>query len=158
MKKITLICFGKLKFPGFNASCAEYEKRLQRYTTFKVYELKPNQIPEKEASAALELLDSTAFKREMKNPILWAMDEDGKSMKTTDWAQNFKSIQAKNSGELIVLIGGSFGLGQEVIDRADKKISLGPQTLSHELARVVLSEQLYRTLSLLAGHPYHNEG
>jgi 23S rRNA (pseudouridine1915-N3)-methyltransferase len=55
-------------------------------------------------------------------------------------------------------MGGSLGLGERILKQAQKRIGFGPQTLSHELARLVLMEQLYRALSFRAGHPYHNEG
>jgi 23S rRNA (pseudouridine1915-N3)-methyltransferase len=86
------------------------------------------------------------------------MDETGKAMKTTDWAQSFEELGDRGSGELVLIIGGSLGLGENILKLAQKKVSLGPQTLSHELARLILVEQIYRALSFLEGHPYHNEG
>lgn len=170
MKKIVLICFGKLKIPGLEDSFTEYSKRITRYTDFKVLELKPvkieeksktlrDQIPEKEAEMILDLIDAPAFKqKEIRSPVIWVLDETGSSMKTTDWAKQFESIQEKHGGELLLILGGSLGLGDAILKRANRKISFGAQTFSHELARVVLVEQVYRALSLMAGHPYHNEG
>jgi 23S rRNA (pseudouridine1915-N3)-methyltransferase len=170
MKKITLICYGKLKSPGFDAAVGEFTKRLGRYTDFRVIELKPTKvseksetlrhtIPEKEGAQIIELMASPSFKAQSgRAPALWCLDETGKAMKTTEWANALLELNDRGSGELVFVIGGSLGLGENILKTAHKKVSFGPQTLSHELARLVLVEQLYRALSYLDGHPYHNEG
>ena len=170
MKKVTLVCYGKLKTPGFEESIAEFSKRLSRYTDFQVVELKPipiheksetlrDLIPEKEGMQVLELLSSPAFKQKAgQRPELWCLDETGKAMKTTEWAQKLSDLSEKGSGELVLFIGGSLGVGHNLLKTAHRTVSFGPQTFSHELARLVLIEQLYRALSYNTGHPYHNEG
>jgi 23S rRNA (pseudouridine1915-N3)-methyltransferase len=170
MKKITLICYGKLKTPGMEDAVNEFTKRLSRYTDFQVVELKPTPIPEKsetlrdlipekEGEQVLELLSSPSFKQKAgHHPELWCLDETGKAMKTTEWAGHFETLAQRGSGELVLMIGGSLGVGHNLLKAAHRKISFGPQTLSHELARLVLVEQLYRALSFNEGHPYHNEG
>ncbi|NDG86246.1 MAG: 23S rRNA (pseudouridine(1915)-N(3))-methyltransferase RlmH [Proteobacteria bacterium] len=170
MRKITLICFGKLKTPGLPDAVAEFEKRLGRYVEFQAIELKPvpvpeksetlrSTIPEKEARILLELIDSPGFKSKAgKTPELWCLDETGKALPTREWSKNLEDLGTRGSGELVLVIGGSLGLGDAILKRAHRKVSLGPQTLSHELARLILTEQLYRALSYLSGHPYHNEG
>ena len=170
MKKITLICFGKLKSPGFEEAVNEFTKRLSRYTELKIIELKPlkvsekssslrDSIPEKEGLQVIELMESASFKNQAgRSPTLWCLDETGKSHKTTEWAQALRQISERGSGELVLIIGGSLGIGHNLLEKAHQKISFGPQTVSHELARLILVEQLYRALSYLEGHPYHNEG
>ncbi len=170
MRKITLVCFGKLKTPGLAEATGEFTKRLGRFTSFEAIELKPlpvpeksesnrSLIPEKEGEVLLELIRSPAFRAKSgRNAELWSLDETGKAMPTRDWAANLSEISEKGSGELVLVIGGSLGLGANVLAAANRKISLGPQTLSHELARLLVTEQLYRALSYSAGHPYHNEG
>jgi 23S rRNA (pseudouridine1915-N3)-methyltransferase len=159
MKKTVLICFGKLKTPGMENAVAEFTKRLGPYTKFSCIELKSTQSPEKDESLVLDLLESQSFQTHYaRNPQIWALDETGKALKTTEWSSAFKEIQNHGSGELVLIIGGSYGLGDQILNKAHKKISFGPQTFSHELARLVLIEQLYRVLSFGAGHPYHHEG
>jgi 23S rRNA (pseudouridine1915-N3)-methyltransferase len=170
MKRITLVCFGKLRTAGFEPAVGEFEKRLKRYTAFEVRELRGlpvpekegllrDQVSEKEADMILELISSPGFKsRSGRNPDLWCLDETGKAMKTTEWAVALGEISDHGSGELVLVIGGSLGLGDRILKQAQKRISFGPQTMSHELARLVLMEQLYRSLSFRSGHPYHNEG
>jgi len=170
VRKITLICFGKLKTPGLEASVGEFTKRLSRYVDFETFELKPIPVPEKteaqrsliadkEASLVTELIESPGFKsRGGKSAPLWCLDETGKAIATREWASNLKELGSRGSGELVFLIGGSLGISDSLLRMSHKRISFGPQTLSHELARLVLVEQLYRALSYLKGHPYHNEG
>jgi 23S rRNA (pseudouridine1915-N3)-methyltransferase len=170
MKRVTLVCYGKLKTPGFELAVAEFTKRLSRYTEFNVVELKPipvpekndstrSLIPEKEGDQLIELIQSPSFKSKAgRTPTLWCLDETGKAMRTTEWASSFQEIEDRASGELVLFIGGSLGLGHNILASAHKKVSLGPQTLSHELARLILVEQIYRALSYSKGHPYHNEG
>lgn len=170
MKKVTLICYGRLKSPGFEEAVGEFTKRLSRYTDFKVIELRPTKvseksdslrdsIPEKEGQEILDLIASPSFKSQYgRTPQIWCLDETGKAMKTTEWASAFEEISDRGSGELVLVIGGSLGIGHNLLKAAHKRVCFGPQTLSHELARLVLVEQLYRALSYLEGHPYHNEG
>lgn len=159
MKKTVLICFGKLKTPGMEAAVGEFTKRLGSYTKFSCIELKSTQSPEKDETMILDLLESPSFQTQYaRNPQIWALDETGKALKTTEWASEFKEILNRGSGELVLIIGGSYGLSDLILKKAHKKISFGPQTFSHELARLVLVEQLYRALSFAAGHPYHHEG
>ena len=159
MKKIVLICFGKLKTPGLEDAVAEFTKRLGGYTKFSCVEMRSTQSPEKDEAMVLELLQSQAFKNNYaRNPQIWVLDETGKAMKTTEWASEFQEILDRGSGELVFILGGSYGLSEAVLKLAHKRVSFGPQTLSHELARLVLVEQLYRALSYSAGHPYHHEG
>jgi 23S rRNA (pseudouridine1915-N3)-methyltransferase len=170
MKKVTLVCFGKLKTPGLGDAVQEFEKRLTRYTDFKTIELKPlpvpeksealrSLIPEKEAQILSDLFQTPSFKSSAgRLPEIWCLDETGKSMKTTEWAKSLRELSDRGSGELVIVIGGSLGLSETLLKSAQKLVSFGPQTFSHELARLVLVEQLYRALSFLTGHPYHNEG
>lgn len=159
MKKIILVCFGKLKTPGMEESVMEFTRRLTSYTRFTCLELKSTQSPEKDERMILDLIDSQSFKNQhSRNPVIWALDETGKAMKTTQWAQEFQEIQDRVTGELLFLLGGSYGLSETILKKSNRIVSFGPQTLSHELARLILMEQLYRSLSFMAGHPYHHEG
>jgi len=83
------------------------------------------------------------------------LDPAGKRLSSEDFARTLGSLRDDGSGGLAFLIGGPDGLGQAVMDKADFPLSLGPMTLPHGLARIVLAEQLYRAMTILAGHPYH---
>ncbi len=147
----------------------EFTKRLQRYCDFRVYELKPlvveektdahrKRVTEKETELVLELMQSRAFLAAHGKNLHWiALDESGKPQPTLAWSELLQRDWDQSRAP-VFFIGSGLGLGDELIKRAQVLISFGPQTFSHELARLVLTEQLYRAASLLEGHPYHNEG
>lgn len=152
--RIHLICFNKLKTPGMSEAVAEFVKRTGKYADFKITELKSTQDPDKDGELVLSSLNA----KQAGTRHVWCLDETGSAMRTLDWAAQLKKLEEQSVGELVFCIGGGFGLPEKLLKTANKKISFGPQTLSHELARLVLVEQLYRALSLNEGHPYHKEG
>lgn len=153
--RIHLICFNKLKTPGMSDAVAEFVKRIGKYADFKTTELKSTQDPEKDGELIISTLSAS---KHSGTRMVWCLDETGSAMRTTEWGVQLKKLEGQAVGELTFCIGGSFGLPDKLLKSASKKISFGPQTLSHELARLVLVEQLYRALSLNEGHPYHKEG
>jgi 23S rRNA (pseudouridine1915-N3)-methyltransferase len=169
VKSIALICFGKLKTPGFETAVHDFTKRMSRFCDFKVYELKPLPVPDKSDSnrqKSLEtecerveaLISSRAFEAEHGSHLSWVvLDETGKASPTQTWAKQLQHDWDSGKTPTFIL-GSGLGLAETLIRKADRVMAFGPQTLSHELARLVLVEQLYRASSLLAGHPYHNEG
>lgn len=162
---LKIVAFGKLKMPGLREALDYYVRNLKPWASVDELELKPlhvpdkspatrKQIQEKEGSLLLEKLNSSFESR----GILILLDETGKSLRTQEWAELIRSWQEEGIREASFCIGSSLGFSAEVRARARKTVSFGPQTLPHELARVILGEQLYRAYSVLNGHPYHNEG
>jgi 23S rRNA (pseudouridine1915-N3)-methyltransferase len=163
--KTQIVAFGKLKTPGLREALDYYLKLLRPWTPVEETELKPiavpdkspatrKQIQEKEGKLLLEKLESSLDSR----GILVLMDETGKNLPTQTWAKTLQGWQDDGVREVSFCIGSSLGFSPEVRERARMSLSFGPQTLSHELARTVLGEQLYRAWSINKGHPYHNEG
>ncbi len=163
--KICLFAFGKLKAPGLRTT-ADYYKRLARsWTPIEEIELKPLSIPEKnpilrkkiqlqEGELLLGRLKSESSARS----AFYLLDETGKTQSTQAWAQLIKNHEINGLGSLSFCIGSSLGFSADIRKLATGVLSLGPQTFPHELARVILLEQIYRAQSVLRGHPYHNDG
>lgn len=86
---------------------------------------------------------------------VWVLDERGKALPTPRWAQNIDALKANGCSDMCFLIGGADGHTDQLRKRADKLISFGPNVWPHKLVRVMVAEQIYRALSILAGHPYH---
>ena len=145
MMLIKLIAVGKLKDKLFLERCKEYEKRLRPYAKIEVVEL-----PDSDS-----INEGKAFARELekeKNSYIIALTEEGKTFTT----EGFAKVMAQRDSKVCFLIGGPFGLAQEIRDTAHLKWSLSPLTFPHELARLLFYEQLYRVLNFNNGGSYHH--
>ncbi len=158
MLNIKIICVGKLKEKYWTAACDEYLKRLGGYCSIKVMEVKESKLPAN-ASAADEQNVIAAEGRDILSKIdagdhVIAMDIQGKIVSSEEIADKISKISF-DSSRISFIIGGSLGLSGDVKRRADSRISLGRITLPHQLARVVLLEQIYRAFKINAGETYH---
>ena len=155
---LSIVCVGKLKEDYLKSAIAEYKKRLSRFTDFEIIEVPDQKIPEN----AGEKLEEQILNKEGKlilskiknNSYVIAMCIEGKQLSSEDLADEINNISMSNSN-ITFIIGGSLGLGKAVKQRADKCISFGKITLPHQLMRVVLSEQIYRSFKINANEAYH---
>jgi 23S rRNA (pseudouridine1915-N3)-methyltransferase len=143
--KLTVAWIGKTKHPAIQSLTDEYLKRLKQYA--EVQGVSP-----KDEAALLKLSG-----REGKTPrrYLVLLDSRGKQMSSEELAQFMRSHQDRNPTPLLFAIGSADGFAEDTRSYADFTLSLGKMTIAHELARVVLLEQLYRAFTILKGHPYH---
>ena len=163
--RLSLIAFGKLKTPGLREAADYYKKLARTWITFEEIELKPIAVPDKSPSTRLQIQEKeeTLLLEKMKSDssgrsCYYLLDETGKSLSTEQWAELFSQWEALGSTQIYLCVGSSLGFSSTLRKGARGTLSLGPQTLPHELARVVLLEQIYRACSVLKGHPYHNSG
>lgn len=147
--KFTVVAVGKLKERFWSDACAEYSKRLKPYATTQVVEL-PDSNPEREEAAILRALDNIG---ERAHSILLAID--GTERTSEGLASHLDDLALHGTSEVVFIIGGSDGVTDRIRQRADETFSFGPITLPHNLARVVLLEQLYRAQKISRGEPYH---
>ncbi len=155
--KIFLVSFGKPRLPGILETILEYEKRIPKWNEFQAIELKASK-QDQEHSKESDSKQIITWMASLKGSTrLWALDENGASLSTKEWASGFVALQGQAINNLVVCLGNSLGIGEDILKRADKKISFGKQTLGHEIARLVATEQIYRALSVIQGHPYHHE-
>jgi len=157
--KLQLIVFGKLKVPGLRDSADHYVTGIERWASFSEIEIRPESIPNKlpETKRAIRERESTRILDRVppRTPLI-LLDETGETLPSVEWARKIDGLMRTGAPTISIAIGGSLGFSDEIRTRATAILSLGKQTLSHELARVVALEQLYRSLSILKGHPYHN--
>lgn len=154
--KITILAIGKKHDPKLLSALEDYSKRLNRYTSFtwELAEAKisPSMNPEEIKKSETEVLVS---KIKATDKIV-LLDETGTQL---DSVQNAEAIQKhlnKSTGSLVYIIGGAFGVTDELKQRADFVWSLSPLVFPHQLVRLVLVEQLYRAHTILAGEKYHH--
>lgn len=154
--KITVVAVGKLKERFWADACAEYVKRLSAYTSIKMVEI-PDRDPAKtggeEAGRALEGKAILAAIPERSHVVL--LDIGGKERSSEEIASHLNDLMLRGESSITFVIGGSCGVSSEVRARADERLSFGRITLPHNLARVVLLEQVYRAFKIMRGEPYH---
>jgi len=164
--RLAVLAFGKLKTPGLREAADYYLRLANGYCSVDELELKPIPVPQKSTAIRkqiqtkeLELVRKALHSQNGNRNLLYLLDEGGKSLRTEDWANQIRIWEQNGIQNVTFCVGSSLGFAEELrIEAKGRMISLGCQTLPHELARVVLLEQLYRALSVTRGHPYHNEG
>lgn len=158
MLNIRIICVGKSKEKYWDAACAEYMKRLKGYCSPEVIEVRETKLPANASPADERNVIETEGKDIMSklsgNEFVVALDIQGKELSSEELAKKIRDISF-NYSRISFIIGGSLGLSDEVKRRADLRFSFGRITLPHQLARVVLLEQIYRAFKINAGETYH---
>lgn len=154
--KITVVAVGKLKEKFWREACAEYLKRLQAYAKVDVREVADvdparaggvEAARAKEGEAVLAALPSHAH--------VFLLAIEGKERSSEGFSARLDQLALQGESEFAFVIGGSDGASEAVYARADELLSFGPVTLPHNLARVVLLEQIYRAFKISRGEPYH---
>ena len=159
MFDITLITMGKLKEKFYSSAAEEYQKRLQGYCNFHLLELPEYRLPENpspaEISAGLEKEAEMIFAKIPKGAWFCIFTPEGNTLSSEDFAEKLHQIKLAGKSSACFLIGSSFGMAPRVKERADFKLSMGPMTFPHHLARIMVLEQVYRAESIQAGSKYH---
>ena len=158
MQRVTVLCVGKLKEKFYIDAAAEYVKRLQRYCKLDVVELPEYRLPEDPSPAeiqkALQAEGAAIRERLPRGGAVVALCIEGKLVSSTQLAQQIDAAAVNGESSLAFVIGSSHGLDDSV-KQGSKRISMSPMTFPHQLARVMLCEQLYRAFSINAGTKYH---
>lgn len=156
---VTLICMGRLKEDYLRAACAEYSKRLQAFCRFNVEELEAERLPDDpsqaEITAALEKEGDRIIGRIPRGAYTVALCIEGKQQSSEELAQLLVNIPVQGNGTAVFIIGSSYGLSDKVKGAAQLKLSMSKMTFPHQLARVMLMEQVYRAYSIINNRHYH---
>ncbi len=152
--RITLIAVGKLKERHWREAAQEYIKRLGAYATLKIVEITDRDVTRDEARA-MEQEGADILKAIPDGAHVVALDVKGNQMSSPDIASWISGHGLDGRSHLALIIGGSAGLSPQVLARVDERISLGRITLPHQLARVVVLEQVYRAFRIMRNEPYH---
>ena len=155
--RLQLLLVGKTKNAVYHQEIVEYQRRLSRYLTCDIKEIKEEKPGRRETPAAFcrrqgpRLLDE--FKKTAGLKLL--LDERGRSMGSRDFALFLQRSLQSGHQKLVFFCGGPFGYDPSLREAADHLISLSPMTFPHELARLLLFEQLYRAMTIINNEPYH---
>lgn len=154
--KFTIVAVGKLKERFWADACAEYLKRLQPYVKATVVELGDVDPARAGGEAAAVGREGEAILKALPDRAhVVVLAIDGKQRSSEALSARIDELGVSGVGEVAFVIGGSCGVSADVRARADELLSFGPITLPHNLARVVLLEQLYRACKISRGEPYH---
>ncbi len=153
--KVTILCVGKIKEKFYKDALAEYAKRLLAYCSLDVIEVADERTAEGEEARILEKEGQRILSRLPEHAYIVALCIDGKQRDSVGMARWMEELTNHGQSHIVFIIGGSCGLSPQVIARADEKISFSKLTFPHQLMRVILSEQIYRSFRIIKGEPYH---
>ncbi len=156
---ITIVCIGKLKEKYWTDAVAEYSKRLGRFCTLKIEELKETRISDNpsraEELAVIEEEGRTILKHITKDAYVISLEIKGKQLSSEQLAEKIDTLGIEGKSNVVFVIGGSLGLSGEVSKRADMKLSFSAMTFPHQMMRVILLEQIYRAFKINRNETYH---
>ena len=159
MLTVNIICIGNLKEKYWRDACAEYAKRLGGFCKFSITEVNESRLPKSYSDADIaKVIESEGDRILEKIPsgsFVIAMCIEGKELSSPQLASKFGQIAVGGRSRVDFVIGGSYGLSEAVKKRADLRLSMSPMTFPHQLARVMLCEQIYRAFSINADTKYH---
>ncbi|WP_374047638.1 23S rRNA (pseudouridine(1915)-N(3))-methyltransferase RlmH [Fenollaria sporofastidiosus] len=159
MLKIDMIVLGRIKEKYLNEAIDEYKKRLSRFTTLNIIELKDRDKPDKLSDAELEkIIDEESeeiLARVDETSYIITLEIAGKLLTSEEFAEKVKEVAVSGYSKITLIIGGSNGFNKKVSDKADLKLSFGRMTMNHKLMRVVLMEQIFRCFKIINGEAYH---
>lgn len=157
--KAAIICVGKLRERYWKEAADEYVKRLSRYGGMEVIECADLAEPRNASAADIQRIvdaEGEAILAQLKpRDHVIALCIDGKQHTSEALAKRISGVEDGGAGRVVFIIGGSNGLSQAVVRRAQERLSFSPMTFPHQLARVMLLEQVYRARKILAGETYH---
>ena len=156
--KITIACVGKIKEKYFTDAINEYAKRLSRYVTLDIAEVPDEKAPENMSPAQMEQvkeIEGERLNKVIKDGYVVALAINGKKMTSEGFADFISDTMVKGASHITFVIGGSLGLSDKILKRADFKLSFYDMTFPHQLMRVVLLEQIYRANRIMKNEPYH---
>ena len=157
--KITILTVGKIKEKYLRDAIAEYSKRLSRYCKLEISEVADEKTPENASETVEDAIRSKEGERLLKNvrdgAFVITLEIGGKQLTSEELADKIDTLGVQGVSHIIFIIGGSIGLGREVLARSDYALSFSKMTYPHQLMRVILLEQVYRSYRIINGEPYH---
>lgn len=159
MLSVALLCVGKLSESHWNQAAAEYCKRLKAYCKLEVIEIAEQRLPSKptqgDITAVLQREAAAIHAKIPQGAAVITLCIEGKTMDSQTFAHKLDTMMTGGISKICFIIGGSFGIAQQLKELSALRLSMSPMTFPHQLARVMLLEQFYRAMNLLDGGKYH---
>lgn len=157
--KITILCVGKVKEKFYRDAIDEFSKRLSRYCKLEIIEVADEKTDEQASETEIRIVKEKEGERILKNikddAYVITLCIDGKQLDSEELSEKIEKHGIQGISHIYFVIGGSLGLSEDVIKRADYKLSFSKMTFPHQLMRVILLEQIYRAYRIMNNEPYH---
>ena len=157
--KITLITVGKIKEKYLKDAIFEYTKRLSKYCKLEMIEVADEKTPDHASQTVEAQIRGKEAERILKNikddAYVITLEIEGKQLTSEELADKIDTLGIQGNSHIIFIIGGSIGLGKEVLKRSNYALSFSKMTFPHQLMKVILLEQIYRSYRIINGEPYH---
>jgi len=157
--KITIITVGKIKEKYLKDAIAEYSKRLTKYCKLDIVEVADEKTPDNASEVVEDAIRDKEAERIMKHikddMYVVTLEIGGKMLTSEELSTKIERLGIQGKSDVAFIIGGSIGLGKEVLKRSDYALSFSKMTFPHQLMRVILLEQIYRSYRIMKGEPYH---
>ena len=157
--KISILTVGKIKEKYLKDAIAEYSKRLSKYCKLEIIEVADEKTPDNASEIVEEQIRSKEAERLLKHvkdgAYVVTLEINGKQLTSEQFADKIEMLGIQGTSHIIFVIGGSIGLGHDVLEKSNYALSFSKMTFPHQLMRVVLLEQIYRSYRIINGEPYH---
>lgn len=157
--RITLITVGKIKEKYLRDAIAEYSKRLSRYCKLEIIEVMDEKTPDHASGAMEDAIREKEAERILKyikeGSYIFTLEILGKQLTSEELAEKIDRLGVQGESHLVFIIGGSLGLGDQILKKSNSALSFSKMTFPHQLMRVILLEQIYRSYRIINGEPYH---
>jgi len=157
--KITIVSVGKIKEKYLKDAIAEYTKRLGKYCKLEIIEVADEMTPDHASEIVENAIRDKEGERILKNikddAFVITLEINGKLLSSEELADKIDTLGVQGTSHIVFIIGGSIGLGTRVLQRSDFRLSFSKMTFPHQLMRVILLEQIYRSYRIINGEPYH---
>ena len=157
--KITILTVGKIKEKFYTEAVNEYSKRLSRYCKLEIIQVADEKTAENSTQNEMDIVKQKEAERLLKHipedAYVITLEINGKNLDSVELAEKINRMGISGTSHIIFVIGGSLGLHRNVSDRADFKLSFSRMTFPHQLMRVILLEQIYRSYRIINNQPYH---
>ena len=156
---VTILCVGKVKEKFYRDAIAEFEKRLSRYCKLDIIEVADEKTPDNASEVVERQIKEKEAERMEKyireGAYVIALAIDGKQLDSVELSEKMEKLRISGNSNIVFVIGGSLGLADGILKRADFKLSFSRMTFPHQLMRVILLEQIYRGYRIMNHEPYH---
>ncbi len=157
--RISIICVGKIKEKYLKLGIDEFKKRLSKYCKLEIIELDDEKAPENLSDKEMLMIKEKEGKKILSkikdNSYVIALAIDGKNLSSEELADTINNLGVRGNSHIVFIIGCSLGLSDEILSRANYKLSFSKMTFPHQLMRLILLEQVYRAYRINSGEPYH---